>query len=164
MRLCCSCFSELLDKETVCPICHSNTTLNDNQTKELYRLVQEIRKASKFKRNFLKKDFKYELAFKYIRYREEHPRDSDYSYPKILDFVNNNDTYESHEEYWDRINQHTINKNELQKPIVECPYCHSIDTKKILGFSKAAGVAVFGILAVDKMGKQWHCNHCGSDF
>ena len=50
------------------------------------------------------------------------------------------------------------------KPKIECPYCHSKDTKKISGFSKAVELGVFGIFAADRIGKQWHCNHCGSDF
>lgn len=47
---------------------------------------------------------------------------------------------------------------------IKCPYCHSTDTKKISGFSRAVEVGLLGMLAMDRMGKQWHCNHCGSDF
>lgn len=47
---------------------------------------------------------------------------------------------------------------------IECPYCHATDVKKISGFSKAVEVGLLGILAMDRMGKQWHCNHCNSDF
>ncbi len=50
------------------------------------------------------------------------------------------------------------------KPVVECPYCHSTNTKKISGVSKAGSVALFGIFAAGKVSKQWHCNSCGSDF
>ncbi len=46
----------------------------------------------------------------------------------------------------------------------ECPYCHSTDTKKISGLSKAGSVALFGVFALGKTGKQWHCNQCNSDF
>lgn len=46
----------------------------------------------------------------------------------------------------------------------ECPYCHSKNTKKISGLSKAGSVAMFGVFAVGKVGKQWHCNNCKSDF
>jgi len=45
-----------------------------------------------------------------------------------------------------------------------CPYCSSTDLKKISGFSKAGSVALFGIFSVGKVGKQWHCNNCKSDF
>lgn len=46
----------------------------------------------------------------------------------------------------------------------ECPYCHSKNTKRISGFSKAGSVALFGVFAMGKVGKQWHCNQCKSDF
>lgn len=52
------------------------------------------------------------------------------------------------------------NNTKLQ---VTCPYCHSIDTKKISGLSKAGSVVLFGIFS-QKVKKQWHCNKCGSDF
>lgn len=46
----------------------------------------------------------------------------------------------------------------------ECPYCHSTNTSKISGASKAGSVAMFGIFAAGKVSKQWHCYKCGSDF
>lgn len=46
----------------------------------------------------------------------------------------------------------------------ECPYCHSKNTKKISGLSKAGSVALFGIFAMGKASKQWYCNNCKSDF
>lgn len=46
----------------------------------------------------------------------------------------------------------------------ECPYCHSKNTKKISGVSKAGSVALWGIFAAGKVSKQWHCNQCKSDF
>lgn len=50
------------------------------------------------------------------------------------------------------------------KPVVECPYCHSKDTKKISNVSKAGSIALFGVFALGKASKQWHCNSCNSDF
>lgn len=47
---------------------------------------------------------------------------------------------------------------------VKCPYCHSTNTKKISGLSKAGSVALFGVFALGKTTKQWHCDNCGSDF
>lgn len=46
----------------------------------------------------------------------------------------------------------------------ECPYCHSKNTKKISGLSKAGSVALWGVFALGKTSKQWHCNNCKSDF
>lgn len=47
---------------------------------------------------------------------------------------------------------------------IKCPYCHSTNTKKISSMSKASSVALFGIFAMGKVSKQWHCNNCNSDF
>lgn len=49
------------------------------------------------------------------------------------------------------------------KPEVECPYCHSCNTTKISGASRWLSVGLFGI-GSKKVGKQWHCKSCGSDF
>lgn len=47
---------------------------------------------------------------------------------------------------------------------ITCPYCKSTDCKKISGLSKAGSVALWGIFALGKTTKQWHCNNCKSDF
>lgn len=54
--------------------------------------------------------------------------------------------------------------NKRVKPIVECPYCHSKDTKKISIFSKVVHEAISGIYSISRNSKQWHCNNCNSDF
>lgn len=56
------------------------------------------------------------------------------------------------------------NSSIVSSPMVKCPYCNSINTKKISGLSKAGSVAMFGVFAVGKVSKQWHCNNCKSDF
>lgn len=48
--------------------------------------------------------------------------------------------------------------------IVECPYCHSKNVKKISTTSKIGSVALFGVFAAGKVSKEWHCNNCKSDF
>ena len=53
---------------------------------------------------------------------------------------------------------------DLQKPTVECPYCHSVDTKKITTTSKAVHTAIFGIFSINRNSKNFHCNNCKSDF
>lgn len=49
-------------------------------------------------------------------------------------------------------------------PTVKCPYCHSINTRKIGVGSKIVHSALFGVFSMGRNGKQWHCNSCGSDF
>lgn len=46
---------------------------------------------------------------------------------------------------------------------IECPYCHSTNTSKISTVNRAVSVGMVG-LASKKIGKQWHCNSCKSDF
>lgn len=45
----------------------------------------------------------------------------------------------------------------------ECIYCKSRNTKKISATSRLFSTGFFG-LGSKKIGKQWHCNKCGSDF
>lgn len=47
---------------------------------------------------------------------------------------------------------------------VECPYCHTTNVKKITNTSKAVHTAVFGIFSIGRNSKQWHCDHCNSEF
>ncbi len=49
-------------------------------------------------------------------------------------------------------------------PKVECPYCHSTNTKKISTLSKAAHTYMFGIFSMSRNSKNFHCNKCGADF
>ncbi len=47
---------------------------------------------------------------------------------------------------------------------VECPYCHATNVKRITNTSKALHTAVFGIFSMGRNAKNFHCNHCNSDF
>ena len=62
--------------------------------------------------------------------------------------------------FYEKTKEYNIPTN----PTVECPYCHSKNTKKISGMSKAGSVAIWGIFSIGKVTKQWHCNNCKSDF
>ena len=46
---------------------------------------------------------------------------------------------------------------------IKCPYCKSTNVSKISTAGRAVSVGLFG-LASGKIGKQWHCNKCKSDF
>ena len=56
------------------------------------------------------------------------------------------------------------NKGSSNKTMVKCPYCNSQNTIKISNSSKIGKVALFGIFAIGKTTKEWHCNDCKSDF
>lgn len=48
-------------------------------------------------------------------------------------------------------------------PTITCPYCQSTNTKKVSAVSRGLSFSIFGF-GSKKVGKQWHCNQCGSDF
>lgn len=59
-------------------------------------------------------------------------------------------------------------KQQLQQDLasgkrVVCPYCKSTNTEKISTMSRAVSVSLVGA-ASGKLGKQWHCKNCGSNF
>lgn len=60
-----------------------------------------------------------------------------------------------------RAKQKLARAREAQK--LHCPYCKSTNVKKISFTGKALSVGTLGILS-KKIGKQWHCNNCKSDF
>ena len=47
--------------------------------------------------------------------------------------------------------------------IPHCPICGSAKLSKISTLNRAVSVSLFGIFS-KKIGKQWHCNQCGTDF
>ena len=62
----------------------------------------------------------------------------------------------------------TMKEIQLQQDLasgkrVVCPYCKSTNTEKISTVSRAVSVSLVGA-ASGKIGKQWHCNNCKSDF
>lgn len=48
-------------------------------------------------------------------------------------------------------------------PHIQCPYCHSTNVSRISTVSRVTSITMVG-LASKKIGKQWHCNNCKSDF
>lgn len=56
-----------------------------------------------------------------------------------------------------------IHAQQTSKPTVTCPYCQSTNCTKISGLNRAVSIGFWGLMS-KKIGKQWHCNECGSDF
>ena len=46
---------------------------------------------------------------------------------------------------------------------VVCPYCKSTNTEKISTLNRAVSISIVGA-ASSKLGKQWHCKNCNSNF
>lgn len=77
------------------------------------------------------------------------------------------ETHKVTRKWWDEEKQksHPENKSfQPSAPKITCPYCKSTNTKKISGLSKAVSVGIFGIFALGKTTKQFHCNNCEADF
>lgn len=95
---------------------------------------------------------------------------------KIKQIFNNDDIEISIEKDIDSKEQTIINLDDKNIPKIQnyskpkqpsnqvhCPYCNSTNVNKISSTKKAMSVIGFGILS-NKIGKQWHCNNCKSDF
>lgn len=67
-------------------------------------------------------------------------------------------------EYCPETHDSSYIKQQEPKPIVICPYCKSTNTKKITNTSKAVHTVIFGIFSIGRNAKNYHCNHCNSDF
>ena len=56
-----------------------------------------------------------------------------------------------------------LNSTTSPKPTITCPYCNSTNCKKLGAISRGVSFGLFGF-GSGKIGKQWHCNSCKSDF
>lgn len=151
MKICIDCGRQLFDKDNFCDMCNSKNIIPEE---EYIKIVEKIKHANIFTKKRLLQNRDYKCIYDRLQQPEV-------SYPKPIILGNSN--YESDEDYWKRINQHTINKDILTNKTVECPYCHSLNTKKISTTSKVVDTAVWGIFGTKRY-KQWHCNQCNSDF
>ena len=53
--------------------------------------------------------------------------------------------------------------DEERHPHMPCPYCKSTNTEKISTLNRAVSISIVGA-ASSKLGKQWHCKNCNSNF
>ncbi len=151
MKICIDCGRQLFDRDDSCDKCNSKNIIS---VEDYNKIVEELKHANIFTKKKLLQNQNYKCIYDRLQQPE-------ISYPKPIILGNNN--YENDEEYWKRINQHTINNNISTSQTVECPYCHSNDTKKISTTSRVISTSLFG-LGSKKLCKQWHCNKCKSDF
>lgn len=155
MKICIECGRQLFDSDESCDRCNSKNIISEQEYKSI---INDLNSSNIFRKKKLLKIHNYKCIYDRLQNTEK-------TYPVPIILRNNKPEFnENSEEYWNRVNQHTLNENKPCKSVVECPYCHSKDTKKITIASKAVHTAVFGIYALGKVSKQWHCNHCDSDF
>lgn len=65
--------------------------------------------------------------------------------------------------YQRRINWVPVEYGSHKSNVVKCPYCSSSNITKISTVNRVVSTGLFG-LGSKKIGKQWHCNQCKSDF
>ena len=138
LKLCnqCGYMKDYCKKEILCPVCKINSLVDiTNSIEEAVRIFRlPEEEQEQFKIDYLGHDFEPELKQKRIEF--------DIRRSQIL--------------------RERSAKIEIN-PKITCPYCQSTDTKKISGTSRFMSTGIFG-LASGKIGKQWHCNKCKSDF
>lgn len=84
----------------------------------------------------------------------------------INEYGNNQLSEDSYQHRLTMIKQENEKRNKKQQPSTPqatCPYCNSTNTKKISTTKRAGSIIGLGILS-KKIGKQWHCNSCKSNF
>lgn len=99
---------------------------------------------------------------KEIRHLCQINTDDEYDYKKIIKKYYD-DKWESQQEMRQIIKGIENENKRRTKRNIKCPYCSSYNTKKISTSSRVVSATMIGI-ASSKIGKQWHCNDCNSNF
>lgn len=141
MQICTDCLQELVDSDKECYKCHSKNILTSIECKNCREFFmyhpKDIKTYTDYPHNIYLRYLKHKEIIEKKEFERLHPSYGSYSSVKII---------------------------KPQTPIITCPYCKSTDCKKISGLSKVGSVALWGIFALSKTMKQWHCKKCGSDF
>lgn len=101
MKICIDCGRQLFDRDNSCDKCNSKNIIFEEGYN---KIVEELKHANIFTKKKLLQNRDYKCIYERLQQPEV-------SYPKPIILENNN--YESDEDYWKRINQHTINNNTL---------------------------------------------------
>lgn len=128
----------------ICEYCGTNFVKTDMTVKELYDATDE---------DYIEnKDYARIIANKYGDFQF-----SDIAYDNRIQ--KQKDTVKLKKEQ----SNNSTTQSTSQQPQITCPYCKSTNTKKISTASRIGSIVGFGIFS-KKVGKQLHCNSCGSDF
>jgi len=151
MKICIECGRELFDYDFVCDKCHSKNIITE---KEYNKIIEEIKHINVFKRKKLLQNHNYKCIYERLKQSK-----NIYPKPDILKF-DQSKVIETDEEYWKRINQHTINKGEIHKlNAPKCPTCGSTNVKRI-GLAESTGsIGTLGIFS-KKINKTYKCLSC----
>ena len=92
--------------------------------------------------------------------------DTSKQYSKLCPKCNEEMTFEFNGDGDTELAEEVKNKTPIvpsTKPTVTCPYCQSTRCSRISILGRIVSVEFWG-LASNKLGKQWHCHDCGSNF
>lgn len=151
MKICIECGRELFDYDNKCDKCNSTNIITKN---EYDKIVLEINDSSFLRRNKLMQNDKYKKIYALIQRPKEYE-----SIPEILRYNDNQIEYD--DAYWERVNNHTTNKQpeQSQSNIPKCPTCGSTNISKIGTFNRMLSTGFLG-LASGKIGKTMRCKNC----
>lgn len=151
MKICIECGRELFDRDSMCDRCNSTNIITKN---EYDKIVLEINNSNFLKKNKLMQNDRYKKIYTLVK-NSTQPE----PIPEILRYDTLQPEYDN--EYWERINTHTINKQSEQSNIPKCPTCGSTNISKISTLNRMVSTGLFG-LASSKIGKTHKCNLCGT--
>lgn len=145
MKYCLKCGRGLFDKDIECDNCNSTDFISEKECKDI---IREINSANIILKKILLKNPTYKSVFDHIINK---PKDN-------FTYLIPNKTTETKQEYFDRINKHTINNKKIYMP--KCPTCGSLSVEKIGGLERAASVGFWGLFS-NKINKTYKCKNCG---
>lgn len=79
----------------------------------------------------------------------------------IIAYEEKMSTFRANDPWWQE--QHGLKPKTEEDNQIHCPYCKSTNLKKITASNRMFSTVLFGI-GSKKIGKQWHCNNCGSEW
>lgn len=145
MKYCLKCGRGLFDKDIECDKCNSTDFISEKECKDI---IREINSANIILKKILLKNPTYKSVFDHIINKPKHN----------FTYLIPNKTTETKQEYFDRINKHTINNKKIYMP--KCPTCGSLSVEKIGGLERAASVGFWGLFS-NKINKTYKCKNCG---
>lgn len=98
-----------------------------------------------------------------LKYPGIHERARQEKYQELVESEKYFEALEQHKQAEERQAARQEQQDLASGKRVVCPYCKSTNTEKISTVSRAVSVSLVGA-ASGKIGKQWHCKQCGSNF
>lgn len=166
MKICLKCKRNLFDKDNQCDRCGCTDIMDK---KEYDILCSKFESATDKEKQQLRESKEYGNICKYkftvdpkntFEKRNEQSKRDKALYNQRVKQCN-----QEIEERRERVRKKQAEQVRIEEEqnTVTCPYCKSTNVSKIGTLNRIASVGLFG-LASKKIGKQWHCNHCKSDF